>query len=100
MNKKNLILSTVGIILTLTMLSLYFFFKHNSPKFVILFQNYFLFARTQDLMTSFFIFFVLHAPYHIFFLPGYSLLALSAGFYLKNFLLAFLMLLSGNNHNS
>lgn len=89
-----MLLSIVAAILVV-MLMLFFFYKHNTDRFLNLFQNYFLYAYGQNTVTSFCIFFVLHAPYHIFLLPGYTLFAIAAGFFLQDVFYTFCMFFVG-----
>ena len=95
MKKKNFVLLSVvaGILLVMTLL--FFFYKHNTDRFLNLFQNYFMYAYSQSPIVSFCIFFVLHAPYHIFLLPGYTLFAIAAGFFMQDVFYTFCMFFVG-----
>ena len=95
MNKKNVVIVSILSALALSILLIFIFYKRNTDRFLVLFKNYFLYAYNQDPISSFIIFFVLHAPYQIFILPGYTLFAIAAGFFLKDIIYAFLMLFLG-----
>ena len=96
MNKKNFMLLSLAAAIMLTMCALFLYYKHNTDRFLSLFQSYFMYAYAQDPLTSFCIFFVLHAPYHIFLLPGYTLFAIAAGFFLQDVLYTFCVLFAVN----
>lgn len=95
MNKKNFIVLSTVLAMVVVMLTLFYFSKANADQFLALFQNYFLYAYGQDPISAFCIFFVLHAPYHIFLLPGYTLFVIAAGFFLDNALYTFFLLYIG-----
>lgn len=95
MNKKDFTLLSILVVVLITMFSLFIFYKNNTDRFLGLFQNYFMYAYSQDFISSFCVFFVLHAPYHIFLLPGYTLFAIAAGFFLQDLMYTFTILFIG-----